>query len=170
MENGKQKSRWRIIEICIIVAILVFPLIIVLRQVSNYSDNSVVVTIRNASTSPISSVELKHNREVIKIKGIPPGKNEAINFNPQGESSYTLTATFKGEKTVTGGCGYVERGYRTTETVTAKGIESECILPGSNEITALTYWIYGVIAVILWQIVKYFIVLRKRQTAVMDTR
>ena len=90
----------------------------------------VTVTVRNRMRHSVV-VELNHEGGVLTVGLLHPGERRTVRFGVSGESTYRLLVTRPGSNTkvMVGGGGYVERGYRTTETITSAGIRTDYTLP-----------------------------------------
>jgi hypothetical protein len=88
------------------------------------------VTVVNRSHQSIASVRLEHEDGIERHGRIAKGDSAKLHFAPTGESSYRPRVRMADGSQLTGGGGYVEAGYRFTETVTEKGIDTEMKTPG----------------------------------------
>lgn len=85
----------------------------------------VTVSLENAATQRITSVHLKHEHGSLSVSNIGPGQSRIARFYAPGESSYEIQVDFANGKTVFGGAGYVEAGYKVTEVITDTEIRSD---------------------------------------------
>lgn len=90
-----------------------------------YRHCGVIVTLINASGQNIKSIRLTHERGISILEDLKKGRSKMIKFLPEGENSYSLDVEFENGKTIKGGAGYVEPGYKITETITEKDIKPE---------------------------------------------
>ncbi len=87
---------------------------------------SVEVNIRNESTQVIVRAVLKPERGPALVReNLKRGSSALIDVPISGESSYLLKIEFADGHVLEGGAGYVESGYRATETVTDDRIDSQ---------------------------------------------
>ena len=85
----------------------------------------VTVLLQNASAQKIASVDLKHEHGSLSVTNIGPGDSRKVYFYAPGESSYQIQVAFVDGRTITGGGGYVEAGYKVTEIITDAAIKSD---------------------------------------------
>jgi len=95
-----------------------------------YFSPLVSVELRNAAKQPIEEVRLTYKLGTVIVRNIRCGEAKTARFNPgPGESTYSLVIRFRGGKTLKGGGGYVEPGYRMQETITEKRVKTRLTLP-----------------------------------------
>ena len=87
--------------------------------------SSVRVNVHNKSGQPVSNVIITHEYGTVSIHTLAAGANQTVPVLIEGESSYSIQATLAKGKVVRGQEVYVEPGYKTRETITAKGIQHE---------------------------------------------
>jgi hypothetical protein len=90
----------------------------------------VQVTVSNDAAIPIQTARADSEGGIYIIENIPVGSSKTLKLYAAGESSYKLTVTFMNGKTLQGGAGYVESGYKVTENVTNENIKSDIDLHG----------------------------------------
>lgn len=85
--------------------------------------DAVKVHVSNASNLDISTIEIAHDDGTITSNTLESGGSKVIPLHVNGESSYSIVVTFDNGKVVSGGGGYVEPGYRVSETITEEKIQ-----------------------------------------------
>lgn len=87
--------------------------------------DAVTVTVLNRSHLRLTSIRISHEDGVVRAGSLAIGAATTLRFTPHGESSYQLTVNLADGHQLRSGGGYVEPGYRFTETVTDQRITSE---------------------------------------------
>lgn len=85
--------------------------------------NAIKVLVINSSGMAISSVSITHGKGSVTTNGLANGARQVIPVHVSGESIYSITVTLANGTTLSGEGGYVEPGYKVTETVYADKIE-----------------------------------------------
>lgn len=91
---------------------------------------SPVVSLRviNQSGRPVQSVTVEYetcgSKSALAARPLARGEETTFQFLVCGEGGYQVVAHFDGGVELKGRDGYVESGYRATEVLQAKGIES----------------------------------------------
>ena len=86
------------------------------------------ITLKNNSNKNIKSVKIidDRNKNNQNIENIKNGESKKVKFHiAGGEAGYTLEVIFEDGTIITGGAGYIEKGYRITETIKSNKIESK---------------------------------------------
>jgi hypothetical protein len=120
--------------ICKILHILGFVVVfvagMVVAAVNHFGSPLLTIKIENKSSKEIKAVDVIHEtrrfgKVEYRISDIPPGKERAFRVYVPAESSYKLLVTFADGGQLTGGQGYVESGYKITETVKDNKVETD---------------------------------------------
>jgi hypothetical protein len=112
------------IGVCIIAVGAFFAWFVTHAAVSRDAPK-VTVQVINASPIEISSILLTHKSEVVRIEKLAPFNSRTARLTVGGESSYRIVAHFSNGRSVDSGSRYVESGYRVTEIITEREINSD---------------------------------------------
>ena len=85
--------------------------------------DAVKIRVINESEINIASVAITHEDGSVSINALKSGSSKIIPVHVGGESSYSIVANFENGASVGGDGGYVEPGYRVTETVKESKIQ-----------------------------------------------
>ena len=100
-------------------------IIFLLINRGGFSTSTVTIEVHNKSDYKITKILIKHEDGEVHHKNISAGSKVFLPMYSSGESSYTITAHLENGSINSGGIGYVESGYKTKETITNSGINSE---------------------------------------------
>lgn len=106
-------------------ALMIFAAGMITEAIRSRSGLMVTVVLVNESTHNIESVVLTHEHGSLIVANIKAGAQRTIGFYSPGESSYKLQVHFQNGRTVAGGAGYVEAGYKITEVISDSNIKSD---------------------------------------------
>lgn len=95
----------------------------------------VTIDFTNNSNKKIQSIDInheigRHGKVHYQITDLEPKQTRTLRVYAPAESSYEVVATFADNSRVVGGQGYVEAGYRVSETIGLLKIESKVDLTG----------------------------------------
>lgn len=84
----------------------------------------VTVQLKNVSDQKIKAVQLEHEHGSLTAATIGPGDSRLVRFYSPAESSYSIKVVFADGRTLSGGGGYVEAGYKITEVISDDKIKT----------------------------------------------
>lgn len=95
----------------------------------------VTIDFTNNSAQKIQSIDINHEigkygKVRYQISNLEPKQTRTLRVFAPAESSYEVSVTFADNSRVVGGQGYVEAGYRISETIGLQKIESKVDLTG----------------------------------------
>ena len=102
---------------------------IVFTCIVHFSSPVVSIDLVNKSGKDIRTIDIIHEMGGAgdirhQISDLRTGKQRRIKIWVPAESGYRLIVTFADQKQLTGGSGYIEPGYKVTETIKYDKIES----------------------------------------------
>lgn len=96
------------------------------------NDPYVHVLVTNNASVPVQTIRLESkDGGIYLLETLAVGATQPIIVYAAGESSYSLKVIFSNGKTLQGGAGYVEPGYKVAERITDEKIESDYDLKGA---------------------------------------
>lgn len=121
--------------ILLISFVLVFVAGLFTATVFHTGSPIVTIDLTNNSTQKIQTIDInheigKHGKVRYQITGLEPKQTRTLRVYAPAESSYEVVVTFADNSRVVGGQGYVEAGYRVSETIGHQKIESKVDLTG----------------------------------------
>lgn len=85
--------------------------------------NAVEIRVINTSGVDISNIAITYGGGVISTGGVGNGEQKVVPVHVSGEGLYSIVVTLANGNHLAGGGGYVEPGYRVTETVRHDAVE-----------------------------------------------
>jgi hypothetical protein len=119
----------------LLLLIVVFIGGVFVSAITHFGSPIVAIEFINKSGKEIKTVEIIHEigrfAEIQHgITSLAPNQKRQIRIWAPAESSYKLIVTFADQKQLTGGQGYIEPGYKVTETIERDKINSDVKLFG----------------------------------------
>jgi len=119
----------------LIALVVVFIGGIFISAISHFGSPILTIKFINKSEKQIQTADIIHvtgrfGEIQHRITSLVPGEKRQIRIWTPAESSYKLIVTFVDQKQLTGGQGYIEPGYKVTETIEADKISSDVELFG----------------------------------------
>jgi len=114
----------------LLLLIVVFIGGVFISAVIHFGSPIVTIEFINKSDNEIKTTEIIHEAGRFgeiqhRISSLRPGEKRQIRIWAPAESSYRLIVTFADGRQLTGGFGYIEPGYKTTEIIEGDKIKSD---------------------------------------------